>query len=259
MSTPAEKLFSETHGRTIRAWNAVSTFRQVVHAGFAAAVRAKAEEAAGLYDQLISDPNYTKFLLDVEGFQKAMPKDKFVAFGVKESAETSTNLLNAATVLFAHSMVEGAAMDYCRVTALQAPQDWEADLLSKQVPLAQVRATPFDQIRKIKLDVLLEELEMKPLIDKIDRLHARCRPEKGWSEMAEYSFDLERIKSLDRLRQDIVHGDALGQTIKNADAEFVYMNKTCWYFMSLVNLRYGLMLDPYATLFRGGAPCSSES
>jgi hypothetical protein len=252
MPTPAEKLFSETHGRIIRAWSAVSTFRQVVQAGFDAAQRVKAEEAAGLYEQLISDPDYTKLLLDVEGFQRATPKAKFVSIGVKQIADTSTNLMDSATILFAHSMVDGAAFDYCRVTALYAPQDWEPDLLSKQVPLSQVRETPFDEIRRLKLEALLVDLEMKSLSDKIGRLHARCRPQEGWAPMEGYWFDLDRIKKLDRLRQDIVHGDALGQAIQNVDDEFDYMNRTCWYFMALVNLRYGLRLDPYIAFGRAG-------
>lgn len=248
MPTPAEVLFSEAHGRTMRAWSTVSIFRQVVQAGFAAAVRAREFETAHLYDLVISDPDYMKLLTDVEGFRKAMPKEKFVELGVSQSAQTATNLVNAATILFGHSMVDGAAFDFCRVTALHAPQDWEPDLLNKQVPLSWIREQPFDEIRRLKLEDFLRELEMKSLKDKIDRLHARCRPERGWSPMTDYVFDLERIERLDLLRQDIVHGNALGQPIENVVAEFEYMNRTCWYFMGLVNMRYGLMLDPYRIL-----------
>ena len=238
MATPAETLFSETHGRNLRAWSTVATFRQTVQAGLAAAAAAKAEESARLYDLLTSTPEYGRLLLDVEGFRKAVPKEKFVELGVKQSLKTSINSLNAATILFAHSMVDGAAFDYCRVTALHAPQDWDPDLLNKQVQLSVVRDASFEDIRQMKLEAVLEDLEMESLSDKIDRLHARCRPERGWSPMVGYAFDLERIKRLDRLRQNIVHGDALGQPIENVDDEFEYMNRTCMYFMGLVNLRY---------------------
>lgn len=248
MATPAETLFSETHGRTVRAWSTVSIFRQVVHEGFSAATKAKAKEAGFLYDRVISDPSYMKLLTDVEGFRKAMPKEKFVEWGVAQSAETAINLLNAATILFGHSMVDGAAFDYCRVIALHAPNDWEPDLSNKQVALSMVRQHSTDEIVRLKLDDLLEDLEMKSLKEKIDRLHARCRPEKGWSPINDYAFDLDRIERLDVLRQKIVHGDALGREIKDAEGEFAYMNSTCWYFMGLVNMRYGLQMDPYLVL-----------
>lgn len=248
MLTPAERLFSETHGRTLRAWGTVSTFRQVVEAGFVAAATKKAEEAEFLYDQLISDPDYMKLLTDVEGFRRAMTKEKFVELGVSQSAQTATNLLNAATILFGHSMIDGAVFDYCRVTALHAPNDWEPELSNKQVPLSSLRERTFDEILRVKLDDHLKDVEMKSLREKINRLHARCRPEKGWSPMNGYAFDLDRIERLDLLRQDIVHGDALGRHIEDAFSEFEYMNRSCWYFMGLVNMRYGLKLDPYLTL-----------
>jgi hypothetical protein len=248
MATAAETLFSETHGRTIRAWSTVSTFRQVMQAGLAAAAKAKAEEAARLYDLVISDPYYMKLVNDVEGFRKAMPKDKFIELGVKQSTETATNLLNAATILFGHSMVDGAAFDYCRVTALHAPKDWEAELSNKQVVFSLLRECPIDEIRRLKLEDVLEDLEMKSLKEKINRLHARCQPDKGWSPIHGYVFDLARIERLDLFRQDIVHGNALGRPIPDVNGEFDYMNLTCWYLMGLVNMRYGLRLDPYVAL-----------
>ena len=167
MPTPAETLFSETHGRTMRAWSTVSIFRQVVQAGFATAMQVKTRESEALYDQMISGPDYMKLVTNIEGFRKAMPKEKFVELGVKQSAETASNSLDAATVLFGHSMVDGAAFDFCRVTALHAPQDWESDLLSKHVPLSLVRQRPFEEIRAVKLEGLLADLEMKSLEDNI--------------------------------------------------------------------------------------------
>ena len=246
MATAAEKLFSETHGRTLRAWSTVSIFRQVVQAGFATATAAKTKEAALMYDLMISD--HMKLVTDVEAFRKTVPKEKFVELGVAKSAKAATNLLNAATVLFGHSMVDGAAFDYCRVTALHAPNDWEPELSNKQVALSSLRGRPIEEIVRLKLEDLLEDLEMKSLKEKIHRLHARCQPEKGWSPMRGYVFDMARIERLDLLRQNIVHGSALGQVIEDAEDEFDYMNRTCWYFMGLVNMKYGLRLDPYVVL-----------
>jgi hypothetical protein len=248
MPTPAEKLFSETYGRYLRTWSAITTFRQMVKLSIAAAAEARAEEASALYDEMMSSPQYEKLFTDKEGFRAALPKHKFIELNVRQSMDTSVNSLNAATILFAHSMIDGAAFDYCRVTALHAPQDWELDILNKQVPLSVVRGTSFEEIRGAKLVEILEDLEMKSLREKIDRLHARCQPTKGWSPMTGYTFDLQRIMRLDKLRQDIVHGEALGQTIANVDDEFDYMHRTCMYFMGLVNLKYDLKIDPYVAL-----------
>jgi hypothetical protein len=106
--------------------------------------------------------------------------------------------------------------------------DWEPELSNKQIALSLVRERPIEEILRLKLEDFLETLEMKSLKDKIDRLHARCRPERDWSPMRGYAFDLARIEHLDLLRQNIVHGNALGQPIEDAAGEFDYMNRTCW-------------------------------
>jgi hypothetical protein len=249
VATPAEELFSETLGRHIRTWSTVATFRDTLRAGLAAGAKSKAEQAAQLYDLLTTSPEYRVLLTSVEDFSKAMPKERFVQLGEKQMLGTTVNSLDAATILFAHSMVDGAAFDYCRVTALHAPQDWEPDLLNKQIPLSVVREESFENIRRMKLDAALSDLEMESLEKKIDRLHARCRPEKGWSPMRGYAFDMGRIRSLDKLRQEIVHGDGLGRPIANVDDEFDYMQRTCMYFMGLVHYRYGLQIDAYRAFY----------
>jgi hypothetical protein len=244
MPTPAEKLFNETYGRNLRTWNTVATFRQMVQLGIPAATDAKAKETSMVYDEMLSNPEYANlFTAGGDAFRAALPKEKFIDITVKHTVETSINSLNAATILFAHSMVDGAAFDYCRVTALHAPQDWESDILNKQVPLSVVRGASFEQIRASKLEELLKDLEMKSLREKIDRLHARCQPPKRSSPATGYAFDLDRIIRIDKLRQDIVHGQVLGQTIAEPDDELDYMNRTCMYFMGLVNLKYNLKID----------------
>src|SRR5262249_3098878 len=124
-----------------------------------------------------------------EAFASTIPERTFVETLAGKTQESTINSLDAATILFAHSMVDGAAFDYCRVTALHAPEDWESDLLNKQVPLNIVRKESYEKIRDDKLRQALVDLEMESLRKKIDRLHARCQPPDKWSPMTGYMFD----------------------------------------------------------------------
>lgn len=201
-------------------------------------------QATVLYDQLLSEGDFGKIVVDKSAFRSSVPLEKFLSTTVGGSVDSAVNFLDAATILFAHSMMDGAAFDYCKVTALHAPADWESDVLNKQVPLSVVRDEPYEKIRQLKIEAALEDLEMESLRDKIDRLHARCKPEKGWSPMDGYHFDSSRIERIDRLRQDIVHGEALGKPIDAVEDELDYINRTCMYFFGLVNHHYGLKIDP---------------
>jgi hypothetical protein len=223
---------------------------------------ARSHGVSSLHDALVSDPEYNDLIMDKEAFLSVMPKDKFVELGVQVALQTSVNSMDAATILFAHSMVDGAVFDYCRVTALHAPEDWESDFSNKQVPLSVMRKMSFEEIRDTKLKETLKALERESLSEKIDRLHARCRPPSGWSPMHGYVFDLGRIERLDRLRQEIVHGKGLGQPIPNAEDEFDYMHRSCLYFMGLVHLKYNLKIDPSISFLskdRAAKPTPNQS
>lgn len=248
--TAAEQLFNDVYGRVLRSWALISSFRQTVQSGMEAAVNARARQAEDLYRSLLSDPTYEKLIADRAAFANAVPMPKFVEISVGTGIKSANDSLDAATAIFIHSMIDGAAFDFCRVTALHAPKDWESDLLAKQIPLGAVRERSYDAILQEKLQQTLDGLEMKSLSEKIDRLHARCQPPRGWSPMDNYSFDATRINKLDKLRQDIVHGDALGQPLGDMDDELLYVVRTCMYFMGLVNEKYGLRIDPQAIFTR---------
>ena len=47
--------------------------------------------------------------------------------------------VDAASIVFAHSVLDAAALDYCRVTALVAPGDWESVIDQRQVKLSDLR------------------------------------------------------------------------------------------------------------------------
>lgn len=245
--TDAEKLFTETFLRGWQLWAVVHSFWDNLRGGLgisASKLKASAEE---LYDRLTSDPAYMKLLTDPVGFARTVSKTDFSSKSSEfVSAQTSASL-DAAALVFAHSVLEGLAFDYCRVTALHAPKDWEEDLKDTRVHLLEISKSSYREILDSKLKDRLERLERDSLLVKVDRLHARCQPPAKWSPMTGYEFDKEKLKGWDAQRHEIIHGDALGRPLKifeMSGENLFYLMQTGMYFMGLVNLKYGLRLDP---------------
>jgi hypothetical protein len=80
------------------------------------------------------------------------------------------------------------------------------------------------------------------LIYKTDLLLEICKP-SGPPSNPTYKFDAPKLKAIDKLRQDIVHGDLLGTAIADIDEKLEYLRNTWMYFFMLMHETFGLRLD----------------
>jgi hypothetical protein len=148
--------------------------------------------------------------------------------------------------VFYHSVLDAAALDWCRVTALHAPEDWEPEMKNSQVLLLESKSKSYIELLKAKINERLERLERESLLTKVDRLFARCSPPAGWSPMTGYEFDREKIRLFDEQRHELIHGNALGNPLmlfQVSEENLFYIQQTGMYFMGLVNRKYGLKID----------------
>ncbi len=249
--TDAEKLFNETYARLLSAYSIILGFRQSFTEVSGAVKNQLHVKAETVFRTLIEDPQWKDLLISEPGSESARvfgDQDRQLA---KKSAEAlfkqNYGSLDAATLIFFHSLLDAIAFDYCRVTALHAPQDWEDDIENAKVPLLDAKNKSYDQILRARLDRHMENLERESLRRKIDRLQARCQPPPDWSPMYDYIYDGKTIEAFDEQRHAIIHGKALGKPLgifPISDRSLHYLLKTGTYLMGLVNFKYKLRLDP---------------
>jgi hypothetical protein len=243
--TDGELLFNQIFTRWINREGFIRSFRRTSLTAMKEATRTIEKENARFVDELMTDPDLEKLFFDKAAFFETMPPDKIVEFMTQMTVSQAQIAVDAASIVFAHSFVDGAVLDYCRVTALVAPRDWESVIDQRQVPLSDVRAANYEQILKRKLDEFFAQLERESLLRKMDHLFARCKPPEKWSAMHGYVFDRERLEKLDRYRQEVIHGNGPVQALADAGAEVDYLMRVTLFSQGSVNLRYGLRLDPF--------------
>jgi hypothetical protein len=246
----AEKLFNEAFARWLQASATVSNFRETFTAVASSATEHLELSATELFRKMHEDPQYRGILVDKTGEPaSARPVSDYQKLG-KTAAQvlfdTSYASLDAAAVVFYHSLLDALAFDCCRVTAIHAPRDWEQDLRNTQVQLLETQSKSYDQLLLGKLDERLDKLERESLLTKVDRLFARCNPPAGWSPMVGYAFDRDRIKRFDDQRHEIIHGTALGKPLtlfQISEDNLFYVTRTGMYLIGLINFKYGLQVD----------------
>jgi hypothetical protein len=245
--TEAEKLFNQIFKRWTERQSFILSFRYATTEALAAAVKRIKAEKEIFVNGLVKSDEYDKIFIDKPKFFEANPPEKLVKEMTEATVKYGQVGVDAASIVFAHSFVDGAALDYCRVTTLIAPRDWEPALDQRQIKLSEIRELGYDTALRKKLDEYLEQLERESLLKKADLLFARCKPPEKWSPMRDYVYDRDHLKILDDCRHDIIHGNEIA-IINHAHEEVDYLMRTVLFFMGLVNLRYGIKLDPFYTL-----------
>jgi hypothetical protein len=165
---------------------------------------------------------------------------------IEHTVTTFASALDAATLIVAHSVLDSAALDWCRVCALAAPDDFLPFIDQKKVTLADVQAAAsFAELRTTALEGYLDSLDRAPVIKKLDLIFSLCRPSPTFvGPDANYRYDRERIIALDTLRHDYVHHGGLGSRLPQGDADLSFLHGTDLFLAVLVCQRYGLRLRP---------------
>lgn len=245
--TEADKLFNQIHARCLDRWRFILSFRVTSKVGMAAAKQYIEAEKITFVTDLLEGHEYDKILIDKKGFFEANPPKQIVESMTEQTIKETETAMNAASIVFAHSVLDGAAFDYCRVTALVAPDDWSAVLEGRKVSLAEMRGKNYEEVLKQKLTEFFPVLERESLFVKANHLFARCQPPEKWSPMNNYEYDKTRLEKLDNYRHEIIHGQGVSKKIDNPDDEVEYLMKTTLFYMGMVNLKYGLQLNPVYT------------
>jgi hypothetical protein len=247
--TDAERLFNQICKRWIDSQGFILSFRIMTNQGTEAAREKVREEKVRFVANLIQQGEYDKLFPDkMQQFFNVMPPEKLVEVMTESTVRQAQQVADAASIVLAHSFLDGAAFDYCRVIALAAPHDWEGTLDQRQIRLSEARELGYEQMLKRKLDEFLEQLERESLLKKADLLFARCQPPDKWNPIKDYSYHRGRLEYLDNYRHEVIHGDGLGKDIANASEEVEYLSQTVMFFQALVNRRYHLRLDPFYAL-----------
>ena len=244
--TGAEKLFTITFFAATSRWSGIYNFRTVAEAGLkhaALVISSKHRENAA---EFLYSPEYAKI------WTKGKPPpelslDSMTAQMTEKSLYEFQASLDAASIVFAHSIIDNAAFEYCRIISLIAPYDWAQFIERKKIEIGETKDSTYEEIFRQKLEqYLLKEFEKQSLLKKIDRLFELCQPPAHFKPIRTYTWHRKRVEDFDNLRHDIVHGTGPLFTVPNIDEDLWYQMQTTNFLMTLVNERYGLKLDPDA-------------
>jgi hypothetical protein len=234
----AESMFTKTFFEAVSSWGVVIALRELAKHGLSA----HEAESKTRMRRFLSAPDAGRFVrLDTLGPADAQ---RLVSMAGEAQRQTARSAVDAASIVFAHTVLESALMGYLRVIALHAPKDWRRWLDKKTVSLKDALDVNAADLLRTKLSMHLKDLEKESIEIKVDCLHALCPPSPETVAELSYKYDPGLIDRFDKDRQDIVHRGGAMKAFPTIEFDLEYVRSTIFYFTALVNDRYDLKIVP---------------
>jgi hypothetical protein len=155
------------------------------------------------------------------------------------------NAVDAASLVFAHSILDYCVSECCRISATVGIEDWESDVGSRKIGVAEIKGSDYATLLRQMVDAYVEEQGRRAsLVKRIDLLNQKCQPIPPFEyDELPYTYDRDRIGRIDLSRQDIVHRTAFNMALASIEDDLNYLDATTAYVMRLVNYKYRLPID----------------
>jgi len=239
----AEELFTETFRRFNNNWNVVLSLRQFVSATESVAPLALKEYHEGIMDVASTDSDFRKIFGDAN----TPTNPEVLAFLQTQMTELVLNnastAIDAASLVFAQSIIDDAAWSYLKVCAVVDPAEWDSMIEDKKISVKDAQEKKYEDIRAEFIEARLKQIGRESLLTKIDLLFKLCTPPKDYAPMNDYVYDRARIEKIDGQRHNMIHENGFGATLPTLADDLEYLSKTAWFLMGLVNQKHGLKID----------------
>jgi hypothetical protein len=245
----AEDRFDRAVGRVTRAWTRalgglgdITGFRNVAMYRPDGWVESYTGEKVATISDFAMDPANAKM------WTRAVDESyvKSIANGLAaQSLARAELLLDSASIVFAHSVMEEALVAYLESGSLAKPDVWAADLASKKLSYSEVSTKEIEVLTAELTADHLQQIERRSLVEKARIFMARFPPPaREPNETSSYVYDEVNLEFLDRQRTAIVHGEGLAGPEADWDARMFYLLRTVTWWIACLNETTGLRIDP---------------
>lgn len=240
----SERIFTQTFLTCISRFAVICSFREIAHLGLPYATARIYGKYLQFANELFSDPQHENLFIDKEKALKAIGSADVLGTSMAQNQIKSFEAsVDATSLIFAHSILDGAALGYCKASSLASPTDWEQFIEKRKVSIEEIRGLSYEEIIKNKINDYINCLDRESLLVKIERLFQVCRPPTGFSPIHNYCYDRVRLEKLDEIRHEIVHGTTAVDMLPKGEDDIWFLQQTANFLMGLVNKKYNLKIN----------------
>ncbi len=241
--TPDEQ-FTIVFRRMNNGWAVINSLRSVSKAGMPYAAKIVEVEQTSLVSGLTVSGQLKEFIIGIVDDADLKKTADFLVQKLNEQTlKNASYSVDAASLVFAHTVLEDGINSFLGITSDFAPDFWKDRVKKKQFDLEAVMETGLDDVVASLISKEIWSIRRsESLVKKADLLLAICKP-SGPPDHPDYKFDAAKLKAIDKLRPDIVHSDLLGTPIADIDENLDYLRNTWMHFFMMMHKSFGLRID----------------
>ncbi|MEG6586776.1 hypothetical protein [Dendrosporobacter sp. 1207_IL3150] len=243
MSEQGIKILSQSLGSVMFNFASIKNFRALSSTGLEQSRDELYDEQLTAVLQLLRSPDGDKYLIKEKLLEKFTPAGfaQFVADNRLKKAQAS---IDAASIIFAHTILDSVLFQLCEVTTIIDPSRWDDEIKDRKISFSEIKDSNPEQIRLHLLKKKLAEIERSSLLEKCDILYRRCQV-TSVIEHEKYQYSRDKLAVFDTIRHDVVHGRlAPDKGIDNIEELLSYAENTGVHFVLMVSNGYDTKMDP---------------
>jgi len=175
---------------------------------------------------------------DVDTVTREVNRKSFLEMRLK------ANILNASSLVLAHSMVDALINDLLMATVELGNKFWEYTCGSQKLTLHDIRSEGLDAAVQKLIDKAVTSACRESMLHRIELIIRMCSPRHAHSSdqssfninrVPGYIFDKTKIESIDKQRQAIIHHKGISLDFQEDAEEFiVYLGLTLRNLLELI-------------------------
>ena len=163
-------------------------------------------------------------------------------WGAEFSVKTSNARLDAAAIVFAHSLLDIVLHKYCEISFRIEPSAWIDLVRERQIKVRSLLEKGASAALEEIASDYVSQLERESLGAKIDRLHTVCKPSPKANYVESFVFSSTELTDFDETRHQIIHGTKFSDVTSRTGQFLEFALKAGVYFGKMVAARHSLNL-----------------
>jgi hypothetical protein len=171
-------------------------------------------------------------------------RDDIAAEMTEDTLFNFRGAVDAASLVFAHSVLDNFASQCCTISALARPDDWTMAVKDRKLSLEEVRNSSYEALQFRFISEYVQQLAKEPLMKRVELLNQKCQPVPQFVRGSDrYEYDGQRVQRLDALRHQVIHKAIFATPCGSMTEDLNYLERTCGFLAWLLICRYGLSVD----------------
>jgi hypothetical protein len=189
--------------------------------------------------EAFASPDYNEFFEKNPIFSDETLRTGLCAAFAKASTRLSTQAVESATLIFAHTILDETLSECCRISFMASPKDWLQFVSERKVKLGEVKS--IKAISQKKTWEYVFELQRESINQRFDILHRVCAPRLDGAKLPTAWISREKLERFDQLRHRVIHGRRFLRKTPQIEDQIQFAKQSGFSTLILVVQAYGLL------------------